>query len=284
MLQSFGSTAVAAQTLERAPCIHRTGQLDVRLAASDEEIAAAQSLRYEIFYGEMGAKPTARMQAVGRDIDDYDMVCDHLLVIDHGLDGNPHVVGTYRLLRQDVALANRGFYSAGEYDLTPLIANARFATTHGGQLLELGRSCVAAAYRNNQTISLLWRGIATYLQVHGIGHMFGCASLHGADPSVHAAELAYLYHHHLAPPELRARTLPQHHVPMDTLPISAIDVRAAQRALPPLVKGYLRVGAMVGDGAFVDHQFNTTDVFVVMPVEKIASRYGERYGLSANDE
>jgi putative hemolysin len=271
-------TTLAAPLLAQAPFIHRVGHLDVRLAASEAEIAAAQALRYQIFYDEMGATPTPAMQAVRRDIDDYDAICDHLLVVDHGADGTPHVVGTYRLLRQVVAQMNRGFYSAGEYDLSPLIAQS--AST--GQLLELGRSCVAPAYRNNATITLLWRGIAAYLQTHRIGHMFGCASLHGADPRLHTAELSYLYHNHLAPPELRARALPAPHEPMDLVPAASIDARAASRALPPLIKGYLRVGAMIGDGGFVDHQFNTVDVFVVMPVERITSRYSARF-VGAND-
>lgn len=274
------ATAVAAHLLEGTPHLHRAGALDVRLATSEAEIAAAQALRYQIFYEEMGAAPTPAMVAAKRDVDSYDAICDHLLVIDHGMPGDrPHVVGTYRLLRQVVAQMNHGFYSSGEYDLSPLIAQS--AT--GGQLLELGRSCVAPAYRNNTTITLLWRGIASYLQTHAIGHMFGCASLHGADPRVHAAELSYLYHHHLAPPELRARTLDAHYVPMDRLPATAYDQRAASKALPPLIKGYLRVGAMIGDGAYVDPQFNTTDVFVVMPVERITRRYAGRFGAGAND-
>ena len=274
------ATAVAATLLARAPHIHRSGRLDVRLATSEAEIAAAQALRYQIFYEEMGAAPTTAMVAARRDIDSYDAICDHLLVIDHGLAGDgPHVVGTYRLLRQVVAQMNHGFYSAGEYDLSPLIAQS--ATS--GQLLELGRSCVAPAYRTNTTITLLWRGIASYLQTHTIGHMFGCASLHGADPRVHAAELSYLYHNHLAPPELRARALAEHYVPMDRMPPLAYDARLTARALPPLVKGYLRVGAMIGDGAFVDPQFNTVDVFVVMPVERITRRYAGRFGAEAND-
>ncbi len=271
-------TAVAAHLLANAPCIHRVGQLDVRLAVSEQEVAAAQALRYQIFYDEMGATPTPQMARLRRDIDDYDAICDHLLVVDHGLDGRPQVVGTYRLLRQVVAEQHRGFYSASEYDLSPLIAQS----SKSGQLLELGRSCVALAWRNNATITLLWRGIAAYLQTHGIGHMFGCASLHGADPLLHSAELSYLYHHHLAPPELRARAHDSNHVPMDRLPAAMIDTRAASRALPPLIKGYLRVGAMVGDGGFVDHQFNTVDVFVIMPVERITSRYAARFG-GAND-
>ena len=271
-------TAVAAHLLAAAPFIHRVGQLDVRLAVSEEEVAAAQALRYQIFYDEMGATPTPAMARVGRDIDAYDAICDHLLVVDHGVDGRPHVVGTYRLLRQNVAAAHRGFYSASEYDLSRLIDQS--AT--GGQLLELGRSCVAPAWRNNATITLLWRGIAAYLQTHRIGHMFGCASLHGADPLLHAAELSYLYHNHLAPPELRARALPEHHVAMDRLPAASIDSRAAARALPPLIKGYLRVGAMIGDGGYVDRQFNTVDVFVIMPVDRITSRYAGRF-VGAND-
>lgn len=287
MLQALASTSVAPHLLAAAPHIHRQGQLDVRIATSEEEIAAAQALRYRIFYDEMGAQPTPLMQATRRDIDDYDMICDHLLVIDHGAggrpngygaDGLPHVVGTYRLLRQVVAEQHRGFYSSGEYDLSPLLGTSQ------GQLLELGRSCVAPEHRNTTTISLLWRGIASYLATHGISHMFGCASLHGTDPAHHAAELSYLYHHHLAPPPLRARALD--HVPMDLLVAGSYDVRAAQRALPPLVKGYLRVGAMVGDGAFVDRQFNTVDVFVLMPVEGITRRYLDRFtggGDAAND-
>ena len=273
------ATAVPADWLAATPYIHRSGQLDVRLATSEEEIAAAQALRYQIFYDEMGAAPARHMLASKRDIDDYDAVCDHLLVIDHGQDGRPHVVGTYRLLRQVVAQMNRGFYSAGEYDLSPLIETSKTS----GQLLELGRSCVAPDYRNNTTITLLWRGIASYLQTHNIGHMFGCASLHGSDPAVHAVELSYLYHQHLAPPMLRARALPEHYVPMDVLGADRFDARAASKALPPLVKGYLRVGAKIGDGAFCDTQFNTTDVFVVMPVERITARYAGRFAVGAND-
>ncbi|WP_448587014.1 GNAT family N-acetyltransferase [Thermaurantiacus sp.] len=275
------STAVAAHVLAAAPHIHRHGRLDVRIATSEEEIAAAQALRYRIFYEEMGATPSGEALIAGRDIDPYDSICDHLLVIDHGEDGRPHVVGTYRLLRQVVANMHRGFYSASEYDLSTLVRSSE----RGGQLLELGRSCVAAAYRNTATIALLWRGIASYLRMHDIGYMFGCGSLHGTDPDAHAAELSYLVHHHLAPEHLRARALAAHYVPMDRLAPGSYDPRAAARALPPLIKGYLRVGAMIGDGAFVDRQFNTVDVFVVMPVERITARYLDRFSgpRSAND-
>lgn len=280
----IGSTAVAATTLAQAPYIHRAGQLDVRLATSEEEIAASQALRYQIFYDEMGAQPTPMMHSLRRDIDDYDSICDHLLVIDHGQDGVPHVVGTYRLLRQVVAMQHRGFYSSGEFDLSPLLGRTfQNRIGEGRQLLELGRSCVAAAYRNNATINLLWRGIATYLHSHNIGYMFGCASLHGTDPDDYAAALSYLYHHHLVPEELQVRALPEYYVPMDRLPAGSYDIKEAQRALPPLVKGYLRLGCLIGDGAFVDYQFNTVDVFILLPVERITRRYSERYVLGAND-
>lgn len=278
MLAPSRATELAPALIARAPALHRAGLLDVRLAASEAEIAAAQALRYQIFYDEMGARPTPAMAGQRRDIDAYDAVCDHLLVIDHADALRPRVVGTYRLLRQDVAQRHGGFYSAGEYDLSRLIAQS----APGRQLLELGRSCVAPQWRTAATISLLWRGIASYLTRHGIGHLFGCASLHGADPHLHAAELSYLFHHHLAPPALRANALHPHRVDMNRLDPATIDTRAAARALPPLLKAYLRVGAVVGDGGFVDHQFNTVDVFVVMPVAGITSRYADRFG-AAND-
>lgn len=272
-LQPAVSTTIAPNRLASAPCLHRSGQLDVRLATSDEELAAAQALRYRIFYGEMGAKPSPQMAALGRDIDPYDSICDHLLVIDHSCEDRPQVVGTYRLLRQDVAERNHGFYSAQEFDLGPLLAQRQGQ----GQLLELGRSCVAPAHRNNGTIALLWRGIASYIERHRIGFLMGCASLPGTCADVHAAELSYLRHFHLAPPELRARAWPEYHIPMDRLQAVNYDPKLAFRGLPPLLKGYLRVGAMVGDGAFIDHQFNTVDVFVVMPVDRITQRYAERF-------
>jgi L-ornithine Nalpha-acyltransferase len=279
-----GTTMVAASTLARSPHIHRAGALDVRLATTEEEIRAAQTLRYDIFYNEMGAVPTAETLSLSRDFDPYDAMCDHLLVIDHSNERAPRVVGTYRLLRQLVAQQNQGFYSAGEYDLSPLLCKTfQSRIGEGKQLLELGRSCVHPDYRNLSTINLLWRGIASYLATHNIGFMFGCASLHGIDADEHAAALSYLYHHHLAGSDVRVRALADKYVDMNRLPIGGYDPRLAMRQLPPLVKGYLRVGCVIGDGAYVDEQFNTTDVFILLPVERITARYSERYVGSAND-
>jgi putative hemolysin len=240
--------------------------LTVRLAQSEADLQSVQRLRWEVFYRDLGADISA---GVNLDIDPYDDDCDHLLVEDHGT-----AVGTYRLLRKSVAQARSGFYSAGEYCLSGL-SNCE------GEWLELGRSCVAPEHRNSGTIQLLWRGIAAYLQDHAISLMFGCASFHGVDPTEHAASLSYLFHNHLAPTKLRVQALKDRHVDMGLLPIGGYDQRQAMRTLPPLIKGYLRVGAMVGDGAVIDHEFNTVDVFMIMPVEQIATRYLERFGVAA---
>lgn len=245
-------------------------RLSVRLASSDPDIEAAQRLRWDVFYRERGATP---LDDAPLDCDPYDPVCDHLLVEDSA-SGTPQVIGTYRLLRQSVAASRDGFYSAGEYDLASL------SRTRGEQL-ELGRSCVALEYRDAGTIQLLWRGIASYLRQHQISTMFGCASFHGIDPDAHADALSYLWHNHLAPPPLRARALEEKYVEMARLPLGSYDPRQAMRKLPPLVKAYLRVGAQVGDGAVIDHQFNTVDIFIVMPVAEISNRYLDRFGVAA---
>jgi len=250
-------------------------RLRVRLADSNADIAAAQRLRWDIFYGDMGATPTAGLPQ-GLDVDPYDAVCDHLLVED--LSDEPRVVGTYRLLRQSVARRHGGFYGAGEYALDAI---ERAAARDGRDLLELGRSCVAPAWRDAGTIQLLWRGIARYLADHNIGRMFGCASFHGTDPAVHAAPLSYLLHNHLAPAEIRVTALPGLRIDMAMLPVGGYDQRQALRLLPPLIKAYLRVGATVGDGAVIDRQFNTVDIFMAIPVESIAARYLDRFSAAA---
>lgn len=247
----------------------------VRLATSEAEIEAAQRLRYRVFYDEMGAKPTEAMAGSGIDSDDFDEVCDHLLVIDRKLgDGPEGVVGTYRLLRRESEKFDH-FYSASEYDVRPI-------QSFSGRVLELGRSCVDAAYRTSMTMQMLWRGIAGYVFIHDIDLMFGCASLHGTDPEALAVPLSYLYHNHLAPEEIRPRALDSLWTNMNLLPKDVVSNRRALVSLPPLVKGYLRLGGYVGDGAVIDHQFNTTDVCVIVKTDQITDKYFRHYDRTAS--
>src|SRR5690606_11834331 len=221
----------------------------------------------------MAAEPSPEMAQLGLDFDQFDRLCDHLMVFDRNRPEGEQAVGTYRLLRREVAALHGGFYSSSEYDLQPMLD---FVGPRGG-LLELGRSCVHREYRTNATIQLLWRGISTYIADHGISFMFGCASFPGTNPQDHALALSYLHAHHLPPPEWRVRALPERYVPMDLLPADQINPRAALHALPPLIKGYLRLGAYIGDGAVIDQQFGTTDVFILLPVERIAPKYQNRF-------
>ena len=253
----------------------RAGNLGLRLAESTAEIDAAQALRYRVFYEEMGAEADATTASSRRDVDEFDAVADHLLVLDHNLgDGPAAVVGTYRLIRQPAAARVGRFYSAAEYDIGPLL-------NFPGGIMELGRSCVALEHRTRGTLNLLWRGIAAYVFRHRIDVMFGCASLPGTDLSELAPQLSYLYANHLAPPALRPRAVAERYVAMDRLDVRQLNHRAAMMALPPLIKGYLRLGGFVGDGAVIDRQFNTTDVCIVVKTDQVTDKYYRHYERTA---
>lgn len=272
------SRSARAHLTEVAPATEpdrlRSGNLEVRLAASAADIDAAQALRYRVFYDEMAAQPTPEMAAKQRDFDRFDAYCDHLLVIDHDRGpGAEGVVGTYRLIRREIANRHGGFYSTSEFDI-------RLLEEWPGEILELGRSCVDADYRIRPTIELLWRGIAAYVFRYKIELMFGCASLPGTDPAALALPLSYLYHHHLAPPALRARALPERRVEMNLLPREAVDRRSVAALLPPLIKGYLRLGGFIGDGAVIDDQFNTVDVCVIVATDRVTDKYYSHYERS----
>ncbi|CCG39960.1 GNAT family N-acetyltransferase [Magnetospirillum molischianum] len=243
------------------------GAVEVRLAESRAEIEAAQRIRYRVFYEEMGAKPTALMRNQDRDFDEYDDVCDHLLVLAEG-----EVVGTYRLIHRAAAARIGHFYSEGEFDLSALLATS-------GPILELGRSCVDARWRHRGTLQMLWQGLAAYMVENDIRLLFGCGSLPGTDPAALGPQIAYLRDNHLAPPSLRGRALSSR----DRIDFASVmatwDARRVLASLPPLLKGYLRLGGMVGDGAIIDHQFNTTDVLVVVSAADIAGRYVKRFNV-----
>lgn len=246
--------------------------LEIRLAESARDVDASLALRYRIFYEEMGAKPTPRMLQAQMDFDPYDEFCDHLLVIDRdrGTRAEPCVVGTYRLLRGDVADEHAGFYSEGEFELDALIKRS-------GEVLELGRSCIDSDYRSRGTMQLLWRGIADYVFSHSIRFMFGCASIPGVNPSDMKLPLSYLYHHHLAPRAIRTHALDSRYVDMNMMDKDAIDIGQALRELPPLIKGYLRVGGVIGDGAVIDYDFNTVDVNIIVETENVTAKYLNHY-------
>jgi putative hemolysin len=255
----------------------RSGALGARLAVTQAEIEAAQALRYQVFYDEMGASPDPAVAATGRDRDAYDQVADHILIVDHAIGPGPEgVIGTYRLIRREAADKIGRFYSADEYDIAPLLALP-------GRVLELGRSCIRADYRGRAAMQLLWRGIAAYVFQHRIDIMFGCASLPGTDPDALAAELSYLYHHHLAPPALRPVAVAGRYVDMRRVAADSIDARRVLVRLPPLIKGYLRLGGFVGDGAVIDRPFNTTDVAVVVKTDLVTDRYYRHYERQLRD-
>ncbi len=253
----------------------KSNALHLRLAETEEEVAAAQALRYRVFYEEMSAKATAEMAAAKRDFDAFDKHCDHMVVFDRARGAGPEaIIGTYRVMRREAAKRCGRFYTAGEYDIANLLA-------YPGEAMELGRSCIEADHRSGGTMQLLWRGIAEYVLAHDVGLMFGCASLPGVEPEALALPLSYLYHHHLAPPALRARALPERRVAMNVIPVGDISPRRALHMLPPLIKGYLRLGGFVGEGAVVDHDFGTTDVCVVVKTEWVTDRYLRHYTREA---
>jgi L-ornithine Nalpha-acyltransferase len=255
----------------------RAGNLGVRVAATPAEIDAVQALRYRVFYQEMGARADAVTANSRRDCDAFDAVADHLLVIDHAIGaGAEGVVGTYRLIQREAAAKIGRFYSADEYDITPIV-------NFPGHILELGRSCVDAAYRGRVAMQLLWRGIAAYVFHYQVDLMFGCASLHGTDPDALAPELTHLYYNHLAPPAVRPRALPHRYVDMRRMPPGLLDPKRVLGQLPPLIKGYLRLGGFIGDGAVIDRQFNTTDVAVVVKTDLVTDKYYRHYERQLRD-
>ena len=257
----------------------RLGNLEVRLARSAEEVKRAQRLRYRVFYEEMSAIANVRALVSGRDRDPFDKFCDHMLVLDHGKEtgfGRPEIVATYRLLRQEVAARYRGFYSSKEYELDRLIARHRDRS-----FLELGRSCVLKPYRTKRTVELLWHGNWKYIRQHGIDVMVGCASLEGTDPERLAPLLAFLRQTAPAPDDWRVPAVPGRGIPIDQLKAKPASEVAALRGLPPLIKGYLRLGAYVCEDAVIDYQFGTTDIFMVLPSERISTRYINFYGADA---
>ncbi|WP_281967978.1 GNAT family N-acetyltransferase [Roseovarius nanhaiticus] len=252
------------------PTLRHVPDFQLRLAADVAEVRAAQRLRYRVFVDELGGGGPMVDHAEGLEADSHDDWVDHLLLLDRALPGDAadQVVGVYRLLRADQATRAGRFYSESEYDLTPLRQSGR-------TLLELGRSCVDARYRGGKALMHLWQGLGAYVEEHGIDLLFGVASFHGTDVTALAEPLSLLHHRHLAPPEMRPRSL--RHQPMDLIAPEALDRRRAMVQVPPLIKAYLRLGGYVGDGAYIDGDFNTVDVCLVMDTARLGAGHRALY-------
>ncbi|UWR04691.1 GNAT family N-acetyltransferase [Ruegeria conchae] len=239
----------------------------VKLAETEAEQRAAQRLRYDVFVRELGGGGEMVDHESGLEKDRFDPHFDHMLAID---DSTGEVIGVYRLLPGERAAELGQFYSEDEYDLTVLKQSGR-------NLLELGRSCVHPDYRGGTAMYHLWNGLAAYVTARKIEVLFGVASFHGTDVQKLAQPLSMLHHNHLAPPDLRVRAQPGVFQPMDLLPVKALDRRAAMVQVPSLIKAYLRLGGFVGEGAFIDHAFNTTDVCLILDTTRMNARQRRIY-------
>ncbi len=246
-------------------------QYGVKLAETEAELLAAQRLRYRVFVEEMGASTDPASAVLRLERDGYDTHFDHLILIDKSnLDPQENVVGAYRLLRSEVAANGPGYYSDAEYNLSKIKQSGRKA-------VELGRSCVDSAHRGGVAMHLLWNGLAEYVLSRDIEIMFGVASFPGLDTRPIAEALSYLHHTHLAPEDLRVKVQPANALAMDILPADQIDRPIARRQIPALIKAYLRLGGFVGEGAFVDHSFNTIDVCLLMDTARMSEKHRSYY-------
>lgn len=249
-----------------APFFIQSGKFSVFLAREAEDIDSAQRLRHDVFYKEMGASETATL-VKGRDVDRFDDFAENLIVKDRERN---LVVGTYRLLRRASAARCGSFYTEQEFDISPLkIVN--------GEILEVSRSCVAKDYRIQTVIGLLWRGLAEYILHYDVLYLFGCGSFHGTDLSEMEHGLSYLYYNNLSPESCRTRTLEQYFEPLRRLPKDKVDLRKAAQQIPALIRGYTRLGGGVGDGIFIDQEFNTVDVCVVVDSNCIKPKFAHHY-------
>ncbi len=228
------------------------------LARTQSELEAAQRIRFKVFAEEMGATlPSAHLEL---DIDRFDKFCDHLLVRDHA---NEKVVGTYRILPPEQAIKAGGYYSETEFDLSRL-AHLR------DRMVEVGRSCVHQDYRDGATITQLWSGLAEYVTKNNHEYLIGCASISMCDGGHYAASVYNKIHKlHAAPAEYRV-------FPHCRLPLESLN-QNLEVVIPPLIKGYLRLGAYIAGEPAWDPDFNCADVFILMPVSRMNARYAKHF-------
>lgn len=242
-------------------------QFETCLARTRADVQAGQALRYRVFVEELGADGPMVDHAARREVDRFDAHAEHLLLRDLARPEGDRVVGVYRLMDCAARAAAGQFYSSDEYDLSPLEASGR-------PLLELGRSCLHPDYRGGAGMMHLWQGLARVVRDKGAEVLFGVASFHGTDLDALAQPLSLLARDHSAPDDLNVRS--KTYSAMDLTP--HIDRVSAMKQVPSLIKAYLRLGGFVGDGAFVDHAFNTTDVCLVLDTARMNPRQAAIYG------
>lgn len=238
---------------------------ETRLARTSDDLKGAQRLRYRVFVEELGGDGDMVDHDQKFEADKFDSHFDHLILVDKRVSPETfdHVAGVYRLVSGEVAEQTSGFYSESEYDLSVLKSSGR-------RLLELGRSCLHPNCRGGTAMFQMWKALGGYIHEHDIELMFGVASFHGTDVSKLRQPLAYLHHHHLATEEIRV--ISREPQDMNLVARDEIDRLAAMRATPALIKAYLRLGGTVGQGAFVDRAFNTTDVCLLLDTKAMSAR------------
>ena len=245
----------------------------VKIADKKSELKKAQALRYSVFYNEKKAIPTISKKLLRLDYDNVDKFADHLIVLDNNRKGIENkIVGTYRLTRGDIAVHFGGFYTSAEFDLSKILNSYNH-----NQILELGRSCVHQDYRNGTIMNLLWRAIAEYIKLYDIKILLGCASFHGTNVMKYTNELSYLRKNFSLPDKLSVKSLDTKIYPSYTEINSNINDLRTFVKLPPLIKGYLRIGGKVSYDCFVDYKFNTIDLCVIVNTHNIDKKYKKKY-------
>jgi L-ornithine Nalpha-acyltransferase len=247
-------------------------KFEVRFARNDEDLKASQRLRYEVFISELGGDGDLVDHDARLEADQFDPSFEHLMLLDRARPGGvtEQTVGVYRLLSGANAGQAGRFYSESEYDLSVL-------KNSGRKLLELGRSCLHLDYRGGMAMYYLWNALADYVTEHEVEILFGVASFHGTDIAALRAPLSLLHHRHLAPEKIRVKARQSHYQNMNLVAEDQLDRRRAMLATPALIKAYLRMGGTVGEGAFVDHDFNTTDVCLILDTEAANARQKSFY-------
>ena len=251
-------------------------RFEVRFAETSAEVKRSQELRYKVFIEEMGGRPCERNSEPFLEKDEFDDQCRHLILIDHKKTGkkvSQKIIGVIRLILGSEAKVRLGFCSSREYDLNLLVSS-------GKECLELGRTCIDKSYRNGLALHYLWKGLGSYTKANGVKFMFGLASFPGNDVKKISMALSFINEKYLAPPEIRPKALKSGFIDMAIIPRGEINRSEALLQMPSLLKGYLRLGARVGEGAFIDRELNTIDVCIIIDLNKMLDKYKDYYGKS----